>query len=46
MEYTEEEKASEEYIENSHNNTNVIRNIPKKKRQIKKILKVTIIIKI
>ena len=25
-EYTEEEKASEEYIENSHNNTNIVRN--------------------
>ena len=33
MEYTEEEKASEEYIENSHNNTNIIRNSKTSKKE-------------
>ena len=32
-EYTEEEKASEEYIENSHNNTNIIRNSKTSKKE-------------
>ena len=33
MEYTEEETASEEYIENSHNNTNIIRNSKTSKKE-------------
>ena len=32
-EYTEEEKASEEYIENSHNNTNIVRNSKTSKKE-------------
>ena len=32
-EYTEEKKASEEYIENSHNNTNIVRNSKTSKKE-------------
>ena len=32
-EYTEEEKVSEEYIENSHNNTNIVRNSKTSKKE-------------
>ena len=32
-EYTEEEKAFEEYIENSHNNTNIVRNSKTSKKE-------------
>ena len=32
-EYTEEEKASEEYIENSHNNTGIVRNSKTSKKE-------------